>query len=1387
VRETSVSYLAKVALLAALYFLAGKLGLSLAVPPGYATIIWPPSGIALGMLLVHGRGLAPGVFLGSFLLNALVGHAPQELPTVAELLLATGIAAGSTLQALVGHALVVRWFGLPVRMRRVGDILRVLLVAGPLTCLVAASCGVTSLYLLGDLPGAGLADNWFTWWTGDLFGVLVFLPLTLVLSGRAVLVWRERAVRGLQAISVVLLVLPLGLTFFAWKSLAETTHRQSQAQFESLAKENEQALNARLAAYGSAARSGAGIVQSSVFVSLEEWRTFIGALRLREDYPGMMGLGWIDRDKVVYLEPGAVNGVPVGLDIDSHAAIRAAADRATTSGMPALSAPFDLGPDEDTAPGFVLLQPVYRSDMPLGGVSLRRHALRGFVFTPFQARGFFADLTPSQGRRLDVSLYGAGSHEVIFSTRLAHANPRYTVRRDIDVAGSTWTVEWQSTVEFERTQHNGGAHFVLFGGLLFTGMFAVLLLAFGTRRRPVELKDALDKPWILPLATFVMVTGASCATWALLASAESAHVSSQVENETRRLEAGLDRAVVDRLQAVRRMAHRWSSGGGTSYAVWRNDARDLVRQLPGLERLQWIGPDYHLHWSEGSRRSGWVEREDVRSTTGFGERLRASAERGTTLVTEPREFEAGESAFDVYVPVTREGKFDGFIGATFSSREFFGDLHDAAGSKSFTFAARFGGRTYFQDAETAAGNPEWTREGGFKINELRWTFTLAPTRQFVDEQQTVLPLIVLFAGLLIASLSAVLVRFVLLSRLKAARLQASTRALATSEQRYELALRGMSVGLFDWDITTNDVFLSQRCRDILRITDPAFAPKYTGFTARLHPEDRSRVEKALFGHLKRLHPFEVEFRMRRDDGDYVWVHSYGQAQYDADGYAVRMAGSLQDITAQKQQEQQLERSSAQLRLLVENAPVAVAMFDCEMRYLMTSRRWMQDYGLEGRDIIGQSHYDVFPEIRSVPHFIDIHRRALRGERFDNREDSWTRADGQKVWSQWAIHPWLDADGAVGGIILFTEDITARKQSEAALRTTEAMNRAAMDKAPIGKALVRPDGRFMKVNPALCLLLGYSENDLLATDFQAITHPDDLAADLAHLRDLLDGRTVSYQMEKRYFHRDGRVVWVQLSVSLVRRADGAVDFLVAQIQDITERKNIERMKDEFIAVVGHELRAPLSAIRDSLGEIAAARDATMPDSLQHVFDNAHRNCERLGSLVEEILDLEKIAGGQMRFDFKDEQIATITRHVVSVNEAYSRISLAEIDPGWTVYVDTARYGQALSSLLSNAAKFSPAGSRIEVGAELRGDWVRVFVRDQGEGIPDEFRSRIFGKFSQADPLAARQKGGAGLGLYVTRQLVEQMRGSIGFASVPGAGTTFWLEFPRVTRSERRLTA
>ena len=204
--STMLPALKKMAILAALYIVTGKLGLLLALPPGYATIIWPPSGIALGALIVHGWRLWPGVLLGSFLLNLYTSGAyqPETGISASKCVIALSIAAGSSLQALAGYLVVKRVFGLPLELRHIKDVMLLFAACCPAACVIAASVGIGSLYVAGEITMSQLPYNWFTWWFGDMLGVIVFLPLALVAphSG-APITWRGNAIGNLPSVCII--------------------------------------------------------------------------------------------------------------------------------------------------------------------------------------------------------------------------------------------------------------------------------------------------------------------------------------------------------------------------------------------------------------------------------------------------------------------------------------------------------------------------------------------------------------------------------------------------------------------------------------------------------------------------------------------------------------------------------------------------------------------------------------------------------------------------------------------------------------------------------------------------------------------------------------------------------------------------------------------------------------------------------------------------------------------------------------------------------------------------------------------------------------------------------------------------------------------------------
>jgi signal transduction histidine kinase/HAMP domain-containing protein len=239
----------------------------------------------------------------------------------------------------------------------------------------------------------------------------------------------------------------------------------------------------------------------------------------------------------------------------------------------------------------------------------------------------------------------------------------------------------------------------------------------------------------------------------------------------------------------------------------------------------------------------------------------------------------------------------------------------------------------------------------------------------------------------------------------------------------------------------------------------------------------------------------------------------------------------------------------------------------------------------------------------------------------------------------------------------------------------------------------------------------------------------------------------------------------------------------QLGRVIERRRMEQMKNDFISTVSHELRTPLTAIRGSLGVLAGGVFGELPESVREMIDISMESSARLVRLVNDILDIERLAAGSMVFHIESLPLAPLLRSSIEANRSYAekfRVTLEVEDraPGAVVAVDSDRLLQVLTNLLSNASKFSPAGERVSVLAVRRDGKVRVEVADRGPGIPDDFRPHIFHRFSQADSSTTRHKDGTGLGLSICKGIVERLGGEIGFVSQAGAGTTFYFELPEV---------
>ncbi len=425
---------------------------------------------------------------------------------------------------------------------------------------------------------------------------------------------------------------------------------------------------------------------------------------------------------------------------------------------------------------------------------------------------------------------------------------------------------------------------------------------------------------------------------------------------------------------------------------------------------------------------------------------------------------------------------------------------------------------------------------------------------------------------------------------------------------------------------------------------------------------------------------------------------------------------------------------------------------------------------------------------------------------------WFRLNGEKAG-------WYSLDGSavvftvVGMIFFIIFILLAIAPLNAMLREVRGISdKVIEEKATLAGILegadhsiisVGIDGVITTFNRAAQRWLGYSAEEMVGKRSLMVLHDEQEVAEHARQLSLELQRTIepgfevmvakarlglAVEQQWSYIRKDGSYFPVSQTVTALRNAEGGIVGFLAIASDITQRLEVDRMKSEFISTVSHELRTPLTSIRGALALLeggvtksAESDDATGEEqSLIHI---AYNNSERLIRLVNDILDVEKIAVGKLAFNFKPLLLDSCLEEALAANREYARqhdveLALHNSLPESWVSVDAGRFAQVMANLLSNACKFAPAGSTVEVLVDNGPLGVRVSVADRGSGIPEDFQSRIFERFAQADSSDHRRTGGTGLGLNICKAIVERMGGSIGYASRPGGGSLFYFDLPLV---------
>ncbi len=534
----------------------------------------------------------------------------------------------------------------------------------------------------------------------------------------------------------------------------------------------------------------------------------------------------------------------------------------------------------------------------------------------------------------------------------------------------------------------------------------------------------------------------------------------------------------------------------------------------------------------------------------------------------------------------------------------------------------------------------------------------------------------------------------------------------------------------------------------------------------------------------------------RPDNRQITILGNASPLFNEQGEPRGAVGAFLDITALKQAEDALEKSQLQLRLFVEQAPVSIAMFDREMNYLVTSRRWVEDFGRGYVELTGRNHYAVNPDLPAE--WKQVHRKVQAGEFLKNDDDLWIQADGSRQWLRWAAHPWTNPAGEIGGIIIACEDVTAHRQAEQELRNTEARLALVVEEVNAGYWDWDLTTRQLFLSPEIKRQIGYDDSELLnrQEDWESRLHPDDRSYVMATIENFIADHKPSYEMEFRLRHKDGSFRWIHSrGVVLNDQSNRAYRILGINldITDYMKQKELNERRDKmeqssrlYVAVqtaaaFAHELNQPLSAI-SSYADVAlhlCQTDKPNSQKLCQVMEKCSQQAQRAGevirqlvnllqkgesdsepvdinSLIHEVIDLMKTDGLSDEFKIELE---------LAVDIPPVRANALQIEK---VLINLVRNGmESMLELKEKAEAIIVTTHRDEADPAM----IRVTVRDSGKGVEDPAELRaIFQPFHSTKP------AGLGMGLAISRTLVTAHGGKMWAEQNAGNGLSLHFTLP-----------
>jgi PAS domain S-box-containing protein len=569
----------------------------------------------------------------------------------------------------------------------------------------------------------------------------------------------------------------------------------------------------------------------------------------------------------------------------------------------------------------------------------------------------------------------------------------------------------------------------------------------------------------------------------------------------------------------------------------------------------------------------------------------------------------------------------------------------------------------------------------------------------------------------------------------------------------------------------------------------------TDFVEMIDAADRNNAVAAAREAVEKRRPLKTTIRFKRPDGAMRVLRVSGSPSIDARGQIDAFHGVVIDKTDSQAALQAAMNADSTVRRFVEAAPMAVAMYDTEMRLLMASQSWVAERRLPAEELLGRSMYDILPWIPEK--WRSAHRQVLRGETLRHERDQFERAGGKRFgWLKWSSAPWRDGDGQIGGLIIMHEDVTDLVQAQHEIEASKERMSFGMSMTQMMIWEIDFEQRETYLEGDWTAFFAERPTYDLLTGGETWMHPGDREMFANRWRQHMAGGP-PYTVEYRVTLPCGREIWHSAAIRILKTAKGSPARAFAVIQDVTARKQVEAKamdaeqralvagaaKSDFLSNMSHEIRTPLNGVL-AVSEVLAR--TTLDDRQLEMVRLITTSGRTLLRVMDDLLEFSRLEGDDIQFDIRPFELEETVRQACETARARAEAKDLKFDAFISAGVDgvfrgdAVRISQVLGNLLNNAVKFTDSGA-ISVSASVQesddGQALLHFsVADTGVGFAPEVAERIFERFEQADISTSRRYGGLGLGLSIVKRLVDLMNGTVKATSEEGKGSTFEVTLP-----------